>query len=36
MLLQDSYPPFGDAAYPASFTFVELERARNRLTVDSV
>jgi hypothetical protein len=33
MLLQDSYPPFGDAAYPASFTLVEPERARNRLTV---
>ncbi len=33
MLLQDSYPPFGDAAYPASFSFIEPERARSRLTV---
>ena len=33
MLLQDAYPPFGDAAYPATLTFVETDRARNRLTV---
>lgn len=33
MLLEDSYPPFGDAAYPASLTLVESGRARNRLTV---
>lgn len=33
MLLEDSYPPFGDAAHPASFTFVESDRARRRLTV---
>ena len=35
MLLEDSYPPFGDAAYPASLTFVDVERPRSRLTVDS-
>ena len=34
MLLEDRYPPFGDAAYPASLTFVDAERARSRLTVD--
>jgi hypothetical protein len=33
MLLGDRYPPFGDAAYPASLTFVDAERVRNRLTV---
>jgi Domain of unknown function (DUF4389) len=33
MLLEDRYPPFGDAAYPASLTFVDAERVRNRLTV---
>jgi hypothetical protein len=33
MLLQDSYPPFGDAAYPASLTFVEAAQVRSRLTV---
>jgi hypothetical protein len=33
MLLEDRYPPFGDAAYPASLTFVDAEGARNRLTV---
>lgn len=33
MLLADHYPPFGDAAYPASLTFVDAEGARNRLTV---
>jgi hypothetical protein len=33
MLLEDRYPPFGDAAYPASLTFVDAESRRNRLTV---
>jgi hypothetical protein len=33
MLLEDRYPPFGDAAYPASLTFADTERARSRLTV---
>jgi hypothetical protein len=33
MLLEDRYPPFGDAAYPASLTFVDAAGARNRLTV---
>ena len=33
MLLEDRYPPFGDAAYPASFAFVDAEGARSRLTV---
>ena len=33
MLLEDRYPPFGDAAYPASLAFVDAERVRNRLTV---
>jgi hypothetical protein len=33
MLLEDGYPPFGDAAYPASLTFVDAEGPRNRLTV---
>ena len=33
MLLEDRYPPFGDATYPASLTFVDAEGARNRLTV---
>jgi hypothetical protein len=33
MLLEDRYPPFGDATYPASLTFVDTERVRNRLTV---
>jgi hypothetical protein len=33
MLLEDSYPPFGDAAYPASLTFLDVERPRKRLTV---
>jgi Domain of unknown function (DUF4389) len=33
MLLQDAYPPFGDAAYPATLTFVDTDRGRNRLTV---
>jgi hypothetical protein len=33
MLLEDRYPPFGDAVYPASLAFVDAEGARNRLTV---
>jgi hypothetical protein len=33
MLLEDAYPPFGDAVYPAAFAFEEVERPRNRLTV---
>lgn len=33
MLLQDAYPPFGDAAYPASLTFVEPAGPRRRLSV---
>jgi hypothetical protein len=33
MLLEAHYPPFGDAAYPASLTFAEAEDARNRVTV---
>jgi Domain of unknown function (DUF4389) len=33
MLLQDQYPPFGDASYPASVTIVDPDRARDRLTV---
>ena len=33
MLLEDRYPPFGDAAYPASLAFVDAEGVRNRLTV---
>ena len=33
MLLQDGYPPFGDAAYPASLTFVEPEGPRRRVSV---
>jgi hypothetical protein len=33
MLLEDSYPPFGDAAYPASLTYADGEAARKRLTV---
>jgi hypothetical protein len=33
MLLQDRYPPFGDAAYPASLSFTEEAGPRNRLTV---
>jgi hypothetical protein len=32
MLLEDAYPPFGDAAYPASFEIVD-PAARDRLTV---
>jgi hypothetical protein len=33
MLLQDKYPPFGDAPYPASLVFTEESAPRNRLTV---
>jgi len=33
MLLEDAYPPFGEAAYPASLVFTDVERARSRLTV---
>jgi hypothetical protein len=33
MLLQDGYPPFGDAVYPASLAMVEPEGSRRRLTV---
>ena len=33
MLLEDEYPPFGDAAYPASIDIVDPMGPRNRLTV---
>ena len=33
MLLEDAYPPFGDAPYPASIDIVEPTGPRNRLTV---
>jgi len=33
MLLQDAYPPFGEAADPASLTFVEPTGPRRRLSV---
>jgi len=33
MLLEDQYPPFGDAAYPASLTIEDPSGQRNRLTV---
>jgi Domain of unknown function (DUF4389) len=33
MLLQDEYPPFGDAEYPASLTVEDPVGPRNRLTV---
>jgi hypothetical protein len=33
MLLEDPYPPFGDAPYPASVTVVDPIGIRNRLTV---
>jgi hypothetical protein len=33
MLLQDQYPPLGDAPYPSSVTIVDPARARDRLTV---
>jgi hypothetical protein len=33
MLLQDDYPPLGDAPYPASLTIVDPDGPRDRLTV---
>ena len=33
MLLEDEYPPFGDASYPASLTVEDPVGPRNRLTV---
>jgi hypothetical protein len=33
MLLEDQYPPFGDAPYPASLTVAEPAEPRDRLTV---
>jgi hypothetical protein len=33
MLLEDAYPPFGDAAYPASIALTDPARPRDRLTV---
>lgn len=33
MLLQDAYPPFGDAAYPAALVFEERAGPRNRASV---
>jgi hypothetical protein len=33
MLLEDQYPPFGDAPYPATLTVADPARPRNRLTV---
>src|SRR5713101_2915961 len=33
MLLEDQYPPFGDAAYPAALTLVDPTGPRDRLTV---
>lgn len=33
MLLQDAYPPFGDAPYPASIEVVDPIGPRDRLTV---
>ena len=33
MLLQDQYPPLGDAVYPSSVTILDPERARDRLSV---
>ena len=33
MLLQDRYPPFGDAPYPASLTLVDPAGPRDRLRV---
>ena len=33
MLLEDQYPPFGDAAYPALLTIEDPAGQRNRLTV---
>jgi hypothetical protein len=33
MLLEDAYPPFGDAPYPASIQIVDPPRRRNRISV---
>src|SRR5262245_41039856 len=33
MLLQDAYPPFGDAPYPASIDIIDPAGPRDRLTV---
>ena len=33
MLLEDQYPPLGDAPYPASVTIVDPDRPRDRVTV---
>jgi len=33
MLLEDAYPPFGDAPYPASIEMADPPEPRNRLTV---
>ena len=33
MLLEDEYPPFGDASYPASLTIDDPPERRNRVTV---
>src|SRR5258708_15931553 len=33
MLLQDAYPPFGDAPYPAALSFTDETGPRNRLSV---
>ena len=33
MLLEDQYPPFGDALYPASLEIVDPVEPRNRMTV---
>ena len=33
MLLEDDYPPFGDAPYPAAIDLVDPPEPRNRLTV---
>lgn len=33
MLLEDSYPPFGDASYPASITVTDPEGPRHRLSI---
>ena len=33
MLLEDAYPPFGDAPYPANIDLAEAPEPRNRLTV---
>jgi hypothetical protein len=33
MLLQDAYPPFGDAPYPATIDVVDPQGSRDRLTI---